>query len=98
MPLSLPAPLRRALRTGHASDCERRIRSASLPADVRIALIADVQRQAGALASATAAIAQLGPDPADASLRIFARRLKGELLGSSGHVDEASATLERVIV
>ena len=69
-----------------------------LPTDVRIALIADVQRQAGALASASAALPNSAQEPADISLRIFARRLKGELLGSSGHVDEALAMLERVIV
>ena len=98
MPFHLPAPLRRALRSGDVLDCERRLCAASLPTEVRIALIADAQRQAGALAAASDSLGQLGHDPTETSLRIFARRLKGELLGSSGHVDEALAMLERVIV
>jgi len=98
MPFPLPAPLRRALRSGDALDCERRLRSVDLPTAIRVALIADIQRQAGDLTAAISSIAQVGPDPADSSLRIFARRLTGELLGSSGHVDEALTLLARTIV
>jgi hypothetical protein len=98
MPLNLPPPLRRALRSGDLIACRHLLHAPHLESEAKLVVQADIERQAGVLGEATRIISSDQLETATAQVRIVAERIRGELLGSTGKVAEALDVLDRVVV
>ena len=96
MPLEIPAPLRRTLRSGDVYASRQLLRRTTLDAACKSALEADLLRQSGAAEQAASALS-IDDSSAPPAVRLASNRIRGELLGSTGRVGAALDLLERVI-